>query len=862
MKRTANCAWRCYILAGIIALILGYLLNGYLNRDIFVPISSEGDTTSTYKIVGNFARGHWIYKYPEIGAPFGVDNSDQMMFFTLHALILKVLTICTNGKVGLTINLFYLLTFFLISVFTCYALRQLEVSDGSSIVGGVLYSLLPYHFFRNVCHIWLAAYYFIPLVSLSLIWLMKGELIGGLKKNFKLKISIVFVFLLGMSDLYYSAFYLLLWAFCFAYMILLHKRMKGFMNLFLLPFSNVLAIFIQLIPTIYTNFSNIGNNVVFINRNSSDIEGMSLRMSMMFLPIHGHRLHLFAKIRSYFEEVFSLTTLNSSVSLGVFMCIGLIILILPVLFDKVNFQGSKYFKVASKITLMCLIIATFGGICDFVGMLIPYIRAYNRFVVFIAFFSIFSFGLLLDRIRRYLYNSKFFKKNTAQSILLILVLIIGVLDQTSMDYAKYSDYSPFNFRYSKTAEKLNEQGKNLQKFVEKIEQSLEKYPMVFQLPINADNMWNTFPNGVIGGYDLVIPSSFAKKTSWSFGGGYRDSSDQWLNKIKNLTTKKLLLVMAHVEFGGIYIDPRGYSEEDLKSVRKVIESVTGASAFYEKSNDLYFYNIENYIDKLKTDYSESDWKKIKDYLLYDFPGYYIGKYNAADLNYLKNLKFDKKGNVVLKEDNIQYGPYVRLPAGLYKISIKGEKMQNAIVECSADSGEKRISIKILKKADDEIVYCIKVKEDVENVEFLTRSNGLGEAIIKSLSYESIYDEPVDYIMEYPSSELSFNKNQKFDEEGNAILSKGDMQFGPYTWLSAGKYEVVISGKGMKNAEVSCTADVGKQSIPVKITKVTDTQIVYRIELEKDVENVEFLTRNNKSGNIKIKNLKYCIISQK
>ena len=92
------------------------------------------------------------------------------------AVALSVLMYQVDGYKIVILNLFYLLTFPLVTLSAMFVLRQFGISQLSAIFAGVLYSVMPYHFVRGQHHLFLSAYFLVPLAVMVALWIATGKL--------------------------------------------------------------------------------------------------------------------------------------------------------------------------------------------------------------------------------------------------------------------------------------------------------------------------------------------------------------------------------------------------------------------------------------------------------------------------------------------------------------------------------------------------------------------------------------------------------------------------------------------------------------------------------------------------------------
>ena len=95
-----------------------------------------------------------------------------------------------------------------------------------------------------------------------------------------------------------------------------------------------------------------------------------------------------------------------------------------------------------------------------------------------------------------------------------------------------------------------------------------------------------------------------------------------------------------------------------------------------------------------------------------------------------------------------------------------------------------------------------------------------------------------------TSELYLYNKGKVENE--CLIEKGDLQFGPYIDLEAGKYQITVVGKCLDEGTVKVTAGKGTKVINSQIIKSEENQLVYQFELKKDEDDVEFLLESTSS----------------
>lgn len=830
---------------GILALLVTIVIYELWNFDFTMPLCYTGDSCSSLNVAQNIIDGGWIYVNNRI-APLGAAYYTGAIGFILHAAILWVICIFTNSA-AVAVNIFYLLCFSLIAMSAFVTLRMMKITKFVSLIGGILYTQLPYHYMRSEGHLWLSAYYMVPFACLVIYYLISGQLENI--KNYKGVICILISVFMGCSDIYYSAFYLELCVCATVLHILRTKKIKSLCSFICIVASTGISLLATIFPMIFYTLTS-EEEIPLANRAYGDVDIFGLKWIYLILPIQNHRIPVLSDFRKFCDKNFPNNNENGFVSLGVLLSFALIIAIFAV------FVRQKEYNLLTLMGILIIVSIFLSGVGSLstlvAALLTTSIRSCNRISIFIAMFADISLCYLLDYGKSRVISLG--RKRYVLPVLGSLILCFGVWDVTSGDYAVYTSYDSFEHEWTESRDEEEARVKSDRSFFGEIQSQMNDDAMVLQLPIVSDTIYSSFPNGVAGTWTNFYPF-FYTNLKWSHGDIKGGKTDKWLSRVKNLPLDRLIDVAVHVGFTGLYIDPAGYEEAELKDVVSVIKEKTGSTALRSEVGKLYFFDIQQYAQQMKKQVSPKKWSAEKDYWLYDFSGYYADELNADKLNYKEGQKFDKKENAILKKGNLQFGPYVQLPYGMYEVKVMGKGMENAIVQCTADSGKKKVPITILERTDTHITYCIKLKEKCE-LEFLTSSNGQGDVVLNRISYETLYDQPEHYEMEYKPFELQYENKQNFDQNGNAILQSGDLQYGPYLWLPAGNYEVILFGEKINDVLVKCTADLGKTDMPIEMVKAGEDQVVYHICLDKEYENIEFLAKNESKNEVILKALKY------
>ena len=145
--------------------------------DLGVPFRDTDDAIAAQAFVKTLLeKGHY-YHTDRAGAPFGMELRDYPLpeSLTFSEMRLLAWLLRTRNPIRV-VNCFFLLTFFLTTLAALFVFRHFKVATLPALTASVLYAFVPYHFFRGVSHIFLTAYYLIPLTVMVILWLFLGRM--------------------------------------------------------------------------------------------------------------------------------------------------------------------------------------------------------------------------------------------------------------------------------------------------------------------------------------------------------------------------------------------------------------------------------------------------------------------------------------------------------------------------------------------------------------------------------------------------------------------------------------------------------------------------------------------------------------
>lgn len=569
----------------------------HLHRaDIRVPFTYGGDTMFYHLVVKGLKDHGWFLTNPSLAAPQGLDlrdvpTSDNNFYF----LLLKLLALRARHYPSI-LNLFYLLSFPLTAIAALYVLRQFNISRFIAVLISLLYTFLPYHITRGQHHLFLSAYYPLPLLIMVALWLSRGELtLNEWRTKWrqpKLIISILICLVLSAVGYYYAFFacFLLLVAGVIA--ALQQRSWRGLV----LPGVLVTIIFVGLVinmsPSI-SHFSERGS-VQFVQRLAGEADVYALRVAQLLLPIRLHRLPWLANLKNDYNTRLLINE-NDDAALGLIGALSFLGLLWWLFFRKRAVRDPRpdnadklldHLSIFNGALLLLGTIGGFGSLIAFFGL--PQVRAYNRVSIFIGFFALLALAVWLERLAPRFAQTRA-RRLTFRGALVLLTLI-GLLDQITPSFVPDYRYVIDDFSSDKV-------------FVNQIEKQLPTGAMIFQLPLLI------FPESLkqnrLNDYDPLRGYLHSAHLRWSYGVIKGREGEVWQRTVAAKPPREMVETLAWAGFSGIYLDRFGYADKGAK-LESELARVLGTVPLVSPNERLSFFDMSALRRHLEQQYPEAE----------------------------------------------------------------------------------------------------------------------------------------------------------------------------------------------------------------------------------------------------------------
>lgn len=507
-------------------------------RRMEVPFAYEGDALFL-TVVAKAVNQDGFLHFRHLGMPFGVEMADWGLGLPFDFTALRALG-TAFGEPGTAINVWWLLSVVATGVFAAFAFRALDFGPGLAFGLGCLYALSPYAFLRNVGHIVLV-YHFIPLIALLATRTAEGRperLAGGARAAVLLGCVAQ-----GLSYIYYSFFSCLLLGAAAALGWLRTRRLATLK----LAAAGVLLILIGtavgLGPSLlYWREHGRSPDLQFKLALESDVYGLKVRH--LLLPIPDHPFPPWRALAAAAAAAdFPGENENATDRLGTVGSLGFLGLLGYALGSAAGLVRGEHPRLAAAaaLTLVALLVAQVGGFGSLFSLLVsPEIRAYNRIVVFIVFFSLLAAGLALERLGSTAIG------RTHPTLLrggFLLLFLLAVFDQASTTGLRLS--------HDEDARRFDVD----REFVGRVESRLPRGAMVFQLPHTGSPVERVETRMDL--YDHGHAYLHSRSLRWSWGA-WVGRHGNWQAEIQHLGPRALVRTLAVAGFSGVWIDRFGY----------------------------------------------------------------------------------------------------------------------------------------------------------------------------------------------------------------------------------------------------------------------------------------------------------------
>ncbi|SDZ41110.1 hypothetical protein [Herbiconiux ginsengi] len=584
--RLATWRWLPYAVAALLSLVAVWFGLDLWNLDWKVPLYYTGDALAVGSHFKTIIEYGWFTHQPDLGAPYGQFYNDYPQADNLHFIVASVLRVFTHDF-GALMNIYFVIGFPLAAVTAVWFLRLVGVSRTLSVALGVVFSIAPYHFIKGEGHLFLAAYFVVPLALGILYLVATGQPLWSRRILSRRNLATVGILvLLGTASSYYSVFVALILAVVGLAKLWQTRAWRRFWGAAAAGGVIALTMVINLLPDLLYRLANGANEAVLV-RSPPEAELYSFKIASLLLPVPGHRFGPFATLRQLYDTYYPLP--SEAPALGLIGAAGFVALIVFAVYfllsaGKTRWRAPKQYvrtlAILAGMTLVAFLFGTVGGLSTLLSFVDFPIRSWNRIAILIAMLALAAVGLILDRFVRWTLRRVRSRRADATPTvagppsarrwvvalpLAVLLMLLAVWDQIPpIDPAA---------RAATVASYGSDDA-----FVKQVESTVAPDCLIYQLP------YIPFPesppvNGVTDS-DELRPFLHSDDLRWSAGGIKGRAPIDDVGAYASLAVPAMLMALQGIDACGIVVDRAAYTDHGDDIVAQLERATgTGASAF-------------------------------------------------------------------------------------------------------------------------------------------------------------------------------------------------------------------------------------------------------------------------------------------
>ena len=605
-----------YTALALVTTVLTVRAVGLLHHSLSIPLAYAGDALAGGALFKGVMERGWYEFNPDLGAPWGQHYHDFPLADNLHLMAAHVLGYFT-AQWPVAYNLYYIATFPLAALAAAWFIRLIGGSRTAAFGVGILYALAPYHFIRNEGHLFLSAYYPVPLAAGLVYLVISGRPLWAARTSShplnpiswftpRTIWTVLILALMGTASSYYSVFTLIFLFFAALMAFVTRRKWRPVAGAAVAALSLIVVMLANMMPDILYTLGK-PPNYSGLTRFPSATEIYSLKLSALLLPVPWERITALSDLRQRYDTTFPLP--SESPMLGAVAALGMIFLIVVMFVSPMlrridadaEFGCWSVQRRLAMLIMFGLLVGTVGGFSTFFALLISdNIRGWNRIAIFLSMFALASVALLFDRgiawLRRlaHVHSHRWLPGALATTSCLMLVGV-GLFDQVppvQLDQFK-----------ADTTEWAHDQT-----YIDEIQAQVPPNTMIFQLPYvpypEAGNLLK------LADYDPLRPYLHSTDLRWSYGGVKGRALADWAASASSEPTARMLVEIGAAKFGGLSIDRAGYTAAADRKLEGELRGLLPTAPMVSLDKRFSFWNLKDLEMRLKQRYSASQLEEI------------------------------------------------------------------------------------------------------------------------------------------------------------------------------------------------------------------------------------------------------------
>lgn len=537
-----------------------------------------------------------LWRTPALGAPFGLDlRGFPIGVDQLNYLIVRFLTAFSDDW-ALVMNVFFALTFPLVAAAAAVVLRSLRVSWPMTVTASLLFAFAPYHLLRAESHLYLSAYYAVPLGCWLALEVLQAKSHSSRARLAARAASVVIV---ASTGIYYAAFTMLLVAGAGLVHGAARRRWRAPALGAAAAAAIAVVVVLNLTPTLLYRRENSPNPEA-VSRTVNESQVLGFRLADLLLPVHEHRVAGLSRLRDRYQAP-PFSGSPEPAPLGGVAAVGFAGLVVTVVASGLlrgrrpgnaesevrSDDGDQRLLHLGVVAVIAFFVGVSGGLGTLVAVVVnPALRGWNRVSIFIAFMALAATALIVDRgVDRLADRLPRVRLPTGlignRSVAAAMVLAVGLADQVSP--------TTLRPRHAAAAQRFTAD----RAFVSAIEGRLPRGAAILQLP------YLMFPEGTPVGamsdYDHLAGYLHSGDLRWSYGAVKGGPFDWARAYAASPATSAAAAAVAG--FGGVWVDGAGFADGGAVADAEM-RALTGAEPIVGGGGRLRFFDLDRLGDRI------------------------------------------------------------------------------------------------------------------------------------------------------------------------------------------------------------------------------------------------------------------------
>ncbi len=529
-----------------------------------------GDSLSFHAWVQATIETGWYESADRLAWPFQQNGhtyavTDELLF-TLIGKVLAPLT----GSAGTAVMWWVVLTFPAAAVLAVGLARNIGIGRMASLVPGIVFPLIPDHFYRATAHYSLSSSWAVPLgLWMAVSLLLPGRTSGRRRAGFEVAMLLGGI-AISLTNAYFATFAAILIAVAGLGASIVRRSVR----VLLVGIGRGLSLLVPIVVAIWLDSryapTQLGYTSLDITRSPADAETYGGRIIAMLLPDTDHRLAFFRDVRNSYETIFhggaEYPALGLVSAIGF---VGLVVWSVLAYWRRPDSTRDPRLSALAGLNWVAVLAYTVGGLGSIWAFVLNGggIRVWSRMHTFIALIALLAVAIAVDRLTRAL----------LRRIAVVLIVLLAAFDQTSP--AREPDID--------AARQLQNE---IRGFTGSVAAREGQGASLFQLPQVSFPLTNRAVSPA-SGYDGFLPFLYSTGLHWSFGGYQGDPTADWQELLVRRPVGEQAALVAASGYSGIVVDTLALTPDP--DLRAQIAASLGAPDITSASGRWQYYDLDS-----------------------------------------------------------------------------------------------------------------------------------------------------------------------------------------------------------------------------------------------------------------------------